>query len=419
MEGAGSVAENLVLGLDAGSTHVAAALAEAPEGGEPRVIGVGLVPSAGVYRGLISDLSAAARAMRKAAEAACAMAGRPQVNRAVISISGAHLRSEVGAAAVAVPRPAAGVTPELVRRVLDAAAEAVEPSAGRERVHVIPRSYQLDGSVPLRDPTGLCGRTLAAEVQVVTGDALHVQNHLRAASQAGFEVADYLVAVRAAGEAVLTPEEREEGVLLLDIGGGTTGVAVYELGHLFHLAVLPVGGDHITHDLATVLRIPVETAERLKRERGWAAPRLAGDGTVTLPTPSGLNTYEVSEKYVAEIIGSRVEEILQMAAAAVKRSGYAGLFPAGLVLTGGGSRLRGLAGYAGDCLSLKSRIGTPADSLAAEPELAAAAGLALWGVRAAPAAAEGGEPSEPATDAAEARPARAGRLRDWLKALFH
>ncbi len=413
------MAENLVLGLDAGSTHVAAALAEAVEDGEPRVIGVGLVPSAGVYRGLISDLSAAAGAMRKAAEMACAMANKPQVDRAVISISGAHLRSEVGGAAVAVPRPAAGVTPELVRRVLDAAAEAVEPRAGRERVHVVPRSYQLDGSVPLRDPIGLCGRTLSAEVQVVTGDALHVQNHLRAASEAGLEVLDYLVAVRAAGEAVLTPEEREEGVLLLDVGGGTTGVAVYELGHLYHLAVLPVGGDHITHDLATVLRIPVETAERLKRERGWASPSLAGDETVTVPSPSGLNTHEVSERYVAEIIGSRVEEILQMAAAAVKRSGYAGLFPAGLVLTGGGSRLRGLAAFAGDCFNLKSRIGTPADSLAAEPELSVAAGLARWGARAAPEAVEGGQSSEPDPEPAAVKPARAGRFRDWLKALFH
>lgn len=413
------MAENLVLGLDAGSTHVAAALAEVAEDGEPRVIGVGLVPSTGVYRGLISDLGAAAQEMRKAAEAACAMADRPKVDRAVISISGTHLSSEVGAAAIAVPRPAAGVTPELVRRVLDAAAEAVEPRAGRERVHVVPRSYQLDGSVPLRDPIGLCGRTLAAEVQVVTGDALQVQNHLRAASEAGMEVADYLVAVRAAGEAVLTPEERDEGVLLLDMGGGTTGVAVYELGHLFHLAVLPVGGDHITHDLATVLRIPVETAERLKRERGWATPSLAADASVTVPSPSGLNTHEVSEKYVAEIIASRVEEILQMAAAAVKRSGYAGLFPAGLVLTGGGSRLRGLAAYAGDCLNLKSRIGTPADSLAAEPEMAAAAGLALWGARAALEAPESGEPGDPPEAPALARPARAGRLRDWLKALFH
>lgn len=413
------MAANLVLGLDAGSTHVAAALAEVTEAGEARVIGVGLVPSAGVYRGLISDLSAAARAMRQAAEAACAMAGRPLVDRAVISISGAHLRAEVGAAAIAVPRPAAGVTPEAVRRVLDAAAESVEPRPGRERVHVVPRSYQLDGSVPLRDPIGLCGRTLSAEVQVVTGDALHVQNHLRAAALAGFDVADYLVAVRAAGEAVLTPEEREAGVLLLDIGGGTTGVAVYELGHLFHLAVLPVGGHHITQDLATVLRIPVETAEQLKRERGWAAPSLASDAKVTLPTPSGLNTYEVSEKYVAEIIGSRVEEILQMAAAAVKRSGYAGLFPAGLVLTGGGSRLRGLAAYAGDCLNLRSRIGIPSDPLAAEPELAVAAGLAQWGARAAPGDAEEGTSSDSASEAPPERPARAGRLRDWLKALFH
>jgi len=411
------VAENLVLGLDPGSSHVAAALAERTAEGDVQIIGVGLVPSAGVYRGLISDLGAAADAMRRAADAACAMADRPRVSRAVIGVSGAHLRSEVGVAEVSVPRPAAGVSPEAVRSALDAAGAAVAPETGRERVHVIPRSYRLDGSVPLRDPLGLCGRTLEAEVLVVTGDALQVQNHLRAARHASFEVADYLVTVRAAGEAVLTPEEREQGVLLLDIGGGTTGVAVYDGGHLFHLAVLPVGGDHITHDLATVLRLPVETAERVKREKGWASPLLAPEGSFEVPTPSGLNRREITVKHVAEIIGSRVEEILQMAAAAVKRSGYTGLFPAGLVLTGGGSRLQGLDAFAGDCLNLKARIGTPPGPLAAEPEMAVAVGLALWGARAVPGdeAEARDEPEEPARE----KPARTGRIRDWLRALFH
>lgn len=412
------MAENLVLGLDAGSTHVVAALAERTEGGDAQIIGVGLVPSAGVYRGLISDLGAAADAMRRAADAACAMADRQRVGRAVISVSGAHLRSEVGAAEVPVPRPAAGVSPEAVRRALDAAAASVTPDAGRERVHVVPRSYRLDGSVPLRDPLGLCGRTLEAEVLVVTGDALQVQNHLRTARHASLEVDDYLVAVRAAGEAVLTPEEREQGVLLLDLGGGTTGVAVYEQGHLFHLAVLPVGGDHITHDLATLLRVPVATAEQLKREQGWASPLLAPEGSFEVATPSGLNRREITVKHVAEIIGSRVEGILQMAAAAVKRSGYAGLFPAGLVLTGGGSRLKGLDAFAGDCLNLKARVGTPASPLAAEPEMAVAAGLALWGARAltpAEASEARGEPEAPAQE----QPKRTGRVRDWLKALFH
>lgn len=404
---------NLVLGVDAGSTHVVAALAERVEG-DSQVIGVGLVPSAGVHRGLIVDMGAAAEAVQKAVTAACQMADRTGVTRAVVSISGAHLLSQVGSAEVPVHRPSAGVTPEAVRQVLDAAAASVAVPANRELVHVVPRSYTLDGEAPVRDPIGLCGRILAAEAQVVSGEALPIQNHLRMIRQAGLEVADYQVAVRAAGEAVLSPQEREQGVLLLDMGGGTTGVAVYENGHLYHLAVLPVGGEHITHDLAAVLRVPVETAEQIKREQGWASAEMAPEGSFELVSPSGRTVREVTDKHVAEIIESRVEEILQLAAATVKRSGYTGLFPGGLVLTGGGSRLQGLAAYAADCLSLKSRIGVAQGPLAGEPEMATAAGLALWGLQH-----ERTEESKADSTQEQNRPAKTGRVRDWLKALFH
>jgi cell division protein FtsA len=402
------VERNLVLGVDAGSAHVVATLAEIAEG-EPQVIGVGLVPSAGVHRGVIVDMKAVGEAIRQAVEKACQMAECPGVTRAVVSVSGSHILPLVGSAAVPVHRPSAGVLPEDVRRALDAAA-AVELPAGREVIHVAPRSYRLDGSGPMRDPIGLCGRSLEAEVQLITGEALPVQNHLRAVREAGFEVVDYQVAVRAAGEAVLTPQEKEEGVLLLDMGAGTTSVAVYEKGHLFHVAVLPVGGEHITHDIAQLLRVPAGTAEQVKRERGWAEPALAPDTTFELVSPSGRKVREVSDKQVAEIIGPRVEEILQMAAGTVKRSGYGGLFPGGLVLTGGGSRLRGIEAVAADCLCLPTRIGVAQGPLVGEPELSTAAGLVRWGVHLVR--------DEVSATQEVTRQDRFGRIRDWLKALF-
>lgn len=262
----------------------------------------------------------------------------------------------------------------------------------------------------MREPLGMAGRRLWAEALLITGDSLPLQNHLRVARSAGLEVIDYQVAVRAAGRAVLTPEERDEGVLLLDFGAATTGVAVYDKGHLIHVGVVPIGGDHVTNDIAAILRVPVVAAEEIKRERGWATPSLCEETTFELVSPSGLNVREVGDKYLAEIIQSRIEEILGAAVAEVKRSGYAGLFPGGLVLTGGASRLSGLCEFAADSLCLPARVGTPSDPLVAEPEMATAAGLVRWGADLA---------REEATAAAEAQQRdKWRRAKDWLKALF-
>lgn len=370
---------SLVLGIDAGSAHTVAVLAELAEGG-PQIIGVGVVPCAGLRKGVVVDLEAAAASMTLAVGQACEMAGRPGVTRAVLSISGAHIQSVVGSAEVPVQRPGHGVAKEDIRRVLDSA-RAVEMPGGREVIHVVPRSYRLDGSDGLADPTGLAGRVLGAEAHLITGEALPVQNLLRAAVRAGLQVADYQLGVRAAGQAVLTEAERDGGVLLLDIGAGTTGVAVYERGHLWHCSVIPVGGEHITVDLASLLHIPLSIAEQIKLERGWAAVELCPDTRFKLVNPSGNRVRELEDRQIAAIIESRVSEILQLAAEQVKRSGYAGLFPAGLVLTGGGSRLRGLTGVAADSLGLVARLGTALGPLVGEPEYAVAAGLVYWGAR--------------------------------------
>lgn len=397
-----------VLGIDAGSTHAVAVLSEGgPDG--PRVRGVGMVPAAGVRRGIVVDLEAASRSIREAVRQALEAAGAEGVERAVVSVSGAHLRSLTGRAAVSVHRPVTGVSPEDVRRALDQAS-VVELPEGREVIHNLPRSYSLDGGDGISEPLGLAGRSLEATAHLITGKALQVQNALRAATGAGLVILDYLVGVRAAGQAVLTAEERESGVLLLDIGGGTTSVAVYERGHLWHVAVIPVGGDLITSDLATLLHIPVAVAESIKVERGWASVELCPDARFELISPSGQRVRELEDQRVAAIIESRVHEILGMAAEQVQRSGYTGLFPAGLVLTGGGSRLQGLLEVAADGLGLPARLGASGDPSASEPELSTAVGLAQWGARLAE--------EEAQARAQVASTSGWSRLREWLTGVW-
>lgn len=402
------VESSLVLGVDAGSARAVAVLAELGEG-KPQIIGLGVAPCSGVRKGVVVDLEQTAAAIGKAVEQACQMAGRPGVTRAVVSISGPHIFSVVGSAEVPVHRPSHGVTPEDLRLALDSAAR-VELSSGREVIHVVPRSYRLDGSDGISDPIGLAGRRLEAEAHLITGEALPVQNGLRAAVRAGVTVADYQVGIRAAGQAVLTREEMEAGVLLLDIGAGTTGVAVYDRGHLWHVSVLPVGGDQLTGDLASLLQIPVSVAEELKKERGWAAKELAPDTRFELVSPSGQRLREIEDKQLAEILEPRVQEILALAAERVKRSGYAGLFPGGLVLTGGTSRLQGLMAVAADSLGLPARLGVPSHPLASEPEYAVVTGLVHWGARLAV--------DEAAAAAAELSRDKWSRFRNWLGSLF-
>jgi cell division protein FtsA len=402
------VERTLVLGIDAGSAKVAATLAEIAEG-EPQVIGVGLAPCSGVRKGLVVDLEATAKAISEAAAGACEMAGKSGVVRAIVSISGPHIQSLRGTAEVPVNRPSHGVTPEDVRRALDEAA-AVDLPAGREVVHVVPRAYRVDGAEGVLEPVGLAGRTLLAEAHLITGEKLPLENHFRAVVRAGLEVTDYQLGLRAAGAAVLTRQEKEAGVLLLDIGAETTGVAVYDRGYLWHVSVLPVGGGHITGDIASLLRTPVARAEQLKIERGWASAELAPDTRFELPTPSGLNVREVEDKQLATIIESRVQEILSLAASQVKRSGYAGLFPAGVVLTGGGAKLNGLLEVAADCLSLQARLGVPDGPTATGPEFATATGLVYFGARQVQ--------EEVAATVETEQPDRWTRFRKWLKGFF-
>jgi cell division protein FtsA len=399
-----------VLGVDAGSAHVRAVLAEVSRDGS-RLVGFGNAEARGIRRGMVTDLGAAMAAVATAATRACTQAGLAELPGAVVAVGGAHLWSIPGSSTVPVHRPSSGITPLDLRRALDGAAQ-VELPEGREVIHVLPRGYQVDEAEGVSDPVGLAGRTLRAEVTLVTGDGFAVQNLLRAVTTAGLTVLDYGAGARFAGELLLTSLERESGVLHLDLGASTTTVAVWEEGHLWDLFVLPVGSDHITADLATVLRIPVAQAEQLKQSHGWASASQADpELQIDLPTPSGAVVRQVPETELAQIIGSRVEEILQLAANGVKRSGYTGLFPAGLVLSGGGSQLRGLLPFASDSLGLPARIASAPEG-APGLEWSTAVSLALWGAqRLTPAEVE-------TAAAAETTAGPFAKMKRWLAGLF-
>lgn len=400
-----------VLAVDIGSTRVAALVADI-SGSEAAITGLGLARCAGLRKGVVVDIEGTAQAIRHAVDTAQSMAGT-RLTGACISVSGSHLQSLTGEAEAAVTRPETGIAPEDVQGLLEGAT-AVGLPPDRELIHVIPRQYSVDGTEGIRDPVGMIGRRIQVLAHLLTGHTGAIQNLLRSVVKAELTVQDYLVAVRAAGEAVLTREDREAGTLLLDIGGGTTSVGVYENGHLWHAAVLPIGGEHITSDISVGLRLPVPQAEELKIERGWALRDMASPERFEVPGPSGRGTREISEMLLAEIIESRVHELFHLAAREVKLSGYAGLFPGGIVVTGGTGELKGMAQATADYFDLPARLGTPLGysgpvQVSTAPGLSVAAGLVRWGAHLASA--------EAAASTEQQEDAFWGRVKRWFTSL--
>jgi cell division protein FtsA len=364
---------------------------------------------------MVIDLNATATAMLEAVAAAERMSRRTAEGALVVlSVSGPHVLSVMGRAEVAVADPDGGVTEADVESALNEAS-LVELPPGRKVIHVVPRAYRLDGAGGVMDPTGLAGRVLAAEAHLVTVEALPVQNYLRAAVKADVQVSDFQLGLYAAAEAVLTPAERADGALVLDFGAGMTGIAIYEHGRLWHAGIVPVGGEHVTRDLATLLQVPMAVAERLKTERGWAAVDLCPDTSLELVASTGQKAREMQDKRLAQIIEPRVQEILQLVSEQVKASGYGGVFAGGLILTGGGARLKGLLESAANWFGIPARIGVPKGSLVGGPEFATAVGLCRWGaglVMAQP------EMALEHAKAADNEQDKRGGAKNWLGSLF-
>lgn len=369
--------------LDIGTTKTCALIADSVGDDALRVLGAGVVPSRGMRKGVVTDVKEAAQAIAQAVEQAERVAGLT-VEGMYVGIAGAHIQS-TNSRGVAPIRDGRGVTQDDLQRAMEAA-EAIAVPTNREIVHSIPRGYTLDGQDGIKDPIGMAGYRLEVEAHIVTGAVASIQNLLKAVDEAGVKTIELVLQPIAAGNAVLTNAEREMGVVLVDIGGGTTDIAVFIDGSVWHTIILPTGGAHVTNDLAIGLRAPFAAAEEMKLKYGHTDPSTIDQSEMIEVTAFGEEgKSKVSRQHMAEIIRARVDEILHLVLTEVKRSGYDNLLPAGVVLSGGASQLPGMAALAHDILKLPVRLGAPEElngfaDRVSTPAFASSVGLAKWGL---------------------------------------
>lgn len=376
----GSPSDTLV-GIDFGTTKVCVVVGKmTPDGLE--IIGVGREPSLGIRKGVVVNIPLTVAAVQRAIETAERMSGT-DITRAYVGIVGGHIKGFNSAGVVAIRDRE--VTRHDVERAIEAA-RAVAIPLDREVLHVIPQEYRINDEEGVRDPLGMAGIRLESRVHVVTGAASSAQNIVKCANQAGISVIDIVLEPLASAEAALAPDERELGVALVDIGGGTTDVALFCRGSVVHTGVLPMGGNHITNDIAVGLRCSIQEAERIKIQYGCAMPSMfTQDEIIEVPSLGGKRK-EVSRSALAKIIEPRVEEILSLVAKEITASGQKHLLSTGLVLTGGASLMEGTPELAEFLLEMPVRRGGPQgvrgmEDVVQSPIYSTAVGLLLYGAR--------------------------------------
>ena len=372
-----------LVSLDIGSSKVCALIAETGSEGRVDVVGKGIATHKGTRKGAIIDVPATIEAIKRATEEAEIMAG-VQIERAVVGVAGPVVRSFNSRQVVAVAARNREISREDINRALDAARSCPIPS-DYEILAVLQRQFVVDGQDGVADPLGMVGSRLEADVHVVTVPVATTQNLLKCVNGAGVAVTEMVLEPLAASESVLTPDEKDHGVVLADIGGGTTEIAVWRQGALAHTAVIPIGGDLFTSDLAVLLKTPVPDAERLKKKYGAAVAGLTpAEETVDVPRTGGREVHPVARSYMAEILEARARELFEV----LWREATTDIPPqelrAGLVLTGGGAALDGMTDEAEQVLGVPVRIGTPRGlgglvDVINGPEWACVAGLLLVG----------------------------------------
>lgn len=372
--------EQIIFGLDIGTTKVCALVGAVRDGGL-QIIGMGVQPANGLRKGMVVDVNEASVAIAKAVEQAEQTSGY-DLSRAIVSMAGEHIQSLNSRGAVAISHNAGGVTVPDVERALDAA-QAVPVPHNRQIVHVIPRHYAVDDHTDVRSPIGMHGFRLEVEAHVVTAAVPALMNLRHCVDNVGLHCEDFVLNALASGEAVLEPTEREMGVIVADIGGGTTDIALYMQGHVWHTRVIPVGGYHITNDIAIGMRAPFEVAEKVKLNYGDCRPDQIDAEFVFTVEPFGGEKIQVGRQELAIVIEARVEEIFQLILQEIKDSGYDGLLPAGIVLTGGSAQLRGIAQVAERVLNVPARVATPKNLVGMvehlhSPAYATSVGLLRW-----------------------------------------
>ncbi len=377
---------DILVGLDIGTTKVCAVVAKVDEQENINILGVGLSRSDGMTRGVVTNIEKTVRSISSAIAEAESRSGI-KIQSVIVGIAGEHIQSFQSRGVIAISNPENDITKKDVDRLIEDTKRVALPS-DRQIIHVIPQEFIIDGQDGVKDPVGMSGVRLEANVHIITGLVAAAQNIYKCVERADLQIQDIVLEPLASSYSVLDEEEKEVGIALLDIGGGTTDLAVFEDKTIRHTAVIPIAGNQVTNDLRKVLGILSEQAERLKCYHGFAyLPSVVDNEPIILPGIGGRPPIEVDKRLVAQIIQPRMEEILEIALLEIKRSGSSKHLAAGIVLTGGGSLIKGTAELAREVLGIPVKIGIPYGFKAGlvreveNPIYATSVGLVLYGLK--------------------------------------
>jgi cell division protein FtsA len=374
--------ENVIVGLDIGTTKTCAIVGEVKESGID-IIGIGSHPSEGLRKGVVVNIESTVESIKRAVEEAERISGC-EIRSVYVGIAGGHIRGQNSLGIVAVK--GREVDEDDVERAIDAA-RAIAIPLDRQILHTLPQYYVVDEQDGIRDPVGMSGVRLESRVHIVTGAVTSIQNIVKSVNRVGLDINDIVLEQIASSEAVLSDDEKDLGVALIDIGGGTTDIAIFSEGSIKHTAVLPVGGNYVTSDIATGLRTPITEAEKIKIRYGCAyMPLIPKDEAIEVPSVGGREPREVSRQILGRIIEPRMDEILTMAYKEIAKSGCEDILAAGIVLTGGASILEGVPELAEQIFNMPVRRGCPIGiggltDVVNSPLYATGVGLALYGSR--------------------------------------
>ncbi len=376
--------KNILVALDIGNSKIAAVVGEIHEDGKLEIVGFGSHPSKGLKRGVVVHIDATIASIQRAVEEAELMTGY-RIHSAYTGIAGNHIQGLNSHGIVAIK--AQEVTEVDIERVLDAA-KAVAIPADQQILHVLPQEFIIDSQRGIREPIGMSGVRLESRVHMVVGSVSAAQNIIKCVERCGLDVADIILEQVASSYAVLTDDEKELGVALVDMGGGTCDIAVYVDGAIVHTAVIPIAGDQVTNDVAVALRIPTPIAEELKRQYACTEAKLGDDADEFLPALPAMErlSKQISRRMLAQVVEPRYEELLALVQAELIRAGVFELISAGVVLTGGSAKMPGLIALAEDCLQVPVRLGVPLhtegiQAIVSDPIYATGVGLLHYGLK--------------------------------------
>lgn len=405
--------DKYIVGLDIGTTKICVLVAELREDGAIDITGVGSCDSKGLRKGVIINVDPTVECIKKVIEEAELMAGI-NIEEAHVGIAGEHIMGSNSRGMISVSSKDHVISRDDINRVIEAA-KTIPIPADKDVLHVLPQEFMVDGQSEINDPMGMSGNRLEVNVHIVTCGTTQLQTLLTCVNRAGIEVVDTVLQPLASSEAVLTPDEKDLGVALIDIGGGTTDLAVFEKHSLWHSFIKSIGGDHFTNDIAIGLRTPIGEAEKIKKKYGCALSSLIQDDeTIEVPSVGGRKSRYMSRQILSEIIQPRAEELLGIMREEVERMGFNRSLNSGIVLTGGGSLLEGMVEIAERIFDLPVRIGKPSgvgglSDVVNSPIFSTAVGLIIYGYRTRDLRGPGG---------LGARRKSTWRFKDWIDGMF-